>query len=132
MWSAEEMPKAKENQQEGENTPRDDRGKSGDLAAGVSSVDAGTDLAKPLGENIFKEGESVICSAKKMKHLYDGQNATIVRVMAKERVKIKMTSGGKKDEVRVVDAHSVRKNETQGEKKARRAAHAQALFDDTT
>ena len=67
-----------------------------------------------------------------MKHLYDGQTATIVRVMAKDRVKINMTSGGKQDEVRVVDAHTLRKNETQGEKKARRAARAQALFDDTT
>ena len=126
MWSAEEMPKPKENRQEGESTPRDEREKSGDVAAGVSSVDAGAD------QNMFKEGESVICSAKKMKHLYDGQTATIVRVMMKDRVKIKMTSGGKKDEARVVDAHTLRKNETQGEKKARRAAHAQALFDDTT
>ena len=52
--------------------------------------------------------------------------------MAKDRVNIKMTSGGKKDEVRVVDAHTLQRNETQGEVKARRAAHAQALFDDTT
>ena len=95
LWSAEEMPKAKENQQEGENTPRDDKEKSGDLAAGASSVDAGDDLANPLGDNMFKEGESVICSAKKMKQFYDGQTATIMRFMPRDRVKIKMTSGGK-------------------------------------
>ena len=89
MWSAEEMPKPKENQQEGENTPRDEREQSGHVAAGASSVDAGAD------QNMFKEGDSVICLAKKMKHLYDGQTATIVRVMMKDRVKINMTSGGK-------------------------------------
>ena len=68
LWFPEDMPKAKENQQEGENTPRDDKEQSGDLAAAAGASSAGDDLGQ--GEkNMFKEGDSIICSAKKMKLL---------------------------------------------------------------
>ena len=54
-----------------------------------------------------------------------------MKLMSNDRVKIKMTSGRKTDEVRVVDVQNLRKNETQEETQGRRAAHAKALFGDT-
>ena len=46
-------------------------------------------------DDLLKEGESVICSAKKNKQFYDGQTATIIKFLQQNRVKIKMTSGAK-------------------------------------
>jgi hypothetical protein len=128
LWSAEDMPKAKDDKVEGEGTPGTDKGK-GDAAG--SGLDAGAAAGEALGGITFSEGDSVICSAKKNKAWYDGQTATIIKLLAKGKVKIMMTSGDKKDESRTVDAKTIRPNETMEETRARQAANARALFGET-
>jgi hypothetical protein len=123
------MPKARENLLDGENTPRDDKEKKGEAPS--SGVDAGGAPSAPQDDIMFKEGDSVICSAKKMKAQFDGQTATIIKLMPKNKVNIMMTSGPKKDECRVVDAKTVRPNETLEETRARHEANARALFGET-
>ena len=91
------------------------------------------DLSKsenPVPDREFKEGETVMCSAKKMKQNYDNQTATITKFLSNGRVRVKMTSGPKTGESRVVDPQSIRKHETPEQEQERKAANAKSLFGD--
>ena len=65
-----------------------------------------------------------------MKQNYDNQTATIAKFLSNGRVRVKMTSGPKTGESRVVDPQSIRKHETPEQEQERKAANAKSLFGD--